>query len=205
MNWIINEKLRRPFVFAGCVLILSVSMMMINVCLRLLFYALASRKTDWYHNSMDLQIENVNYFLQRSESVAMTIGVAACLVIGFSIFVLAVFRKMLTEEKRKIIGVYFAYGYKKKILWKLLNADRMIYLLFSIPPAILMTMGMMSLCERREEFRFIIFAGGNYGITGLFSILCSILFVWTVMDSADRYCMNKIMNESTIWLIKENR
>ena len=53
MNWIINEKIRRPFTFSGCVFICSINMMMINVCLRLLFYAGASQKADWYQESLD--------------------------------------------------------------------------------------------------------------------------------------------------------
>lgn len=203
MNWIINEKIRRPFTFSGCVFICSINMMMINACLRLLFYAGASQKADWYQESLDWQLENVSYFWQRSESITMAIGVAACFVIGFSIFVLTIFRKMLTEEKKKIMGVYFTCGYGQKVLWKFLEADRFIYLLFSIPFAMLLTVGMMALCKQRDEFRFIIFAGNNFDLAGLLSLFCSIIFVWIVMKFTDRHCMNRIIRKPVVRLMKE--
>lgn len=205
MNWVINEKLHRPFVFAGCVLILSVNLMMVNVCVRLLFYAWTSMHMDWYEDAFEWHFQNIDYFWERSESVAVTVGVAALFIIGFSVFVLAAFRKMQTEEKRKIMGIYFTCGYEKETLWRLLAADRMIYLAFGIAPAQLLTTGMMSLCERREEFRFVILAGGGYGIVGLISMICCAIFAWAVMEAADRYCMGRILREPKIQLIKESR
>lgn len=190
--WILNRKKFKSFSFAISILVYTVNMALIRTCIRFFDCIFAGMKMDWYQTSVQFAEEQDVFFMDKAETILITLMLVFSFVTVFSILVVLGYRKMQLIGELSETALFLIQGYKKTLLWKALTEEGTADLIISLPFSLLLSeIIVQNLCQD-SMFRLILtFTGHNTGNAVFYTLFPCVLLTAVFMIQ-------------TAWYLKSN-
>ena len=168
MNWLINRKKYKPFIYIITIVVYAANMALLMICVRFAYCIIKGIQTDWYKKAELTASRDDMFFADKSQVVFFTLAIVFVFIILFALLVILGYRRLLFENMKRDTAVLFIQGYREEKILLFFMTDVMADILISIPLAnLFMGIIIIKICENsmyqtifaQEERKLLFIAG----------------------------------------------
>ena len=111
MNWLINRKKYKPFIYIITIVVYAANMALLMICVRFAYCIMKGIQTDWYKKAELTASRDDMFFADKSQVVFFTLAIVFVFIILFALLVILGYRRLLLENMKRDTAVLFIQGY----------------------------------------------------------------------------------------------
>ena len=103
MNWLINRKKYKPFIYIITIVVYAANMALLMICVRFAYCIMKGIQTDWYNKAVLTASRDDLLFADQSPVVFFTLSIVFVFIILFALLVILGYRSAALRQPNTII------------------------------------------------------------------------------------------------------